>query len=59
MFTKYFPDKAYNGEDGSLAAAVAVRDEILARIAAAPENTKKIMQEMKNRFSTRKRKKRK
>lgn len=59
MFTKYFPDKAYNGEDGSLAAAVAVRDEILARIAAAPENAKKIMQEMKNRFSARKRKKRK
>lgn len=59
MFTKYFPDKAYNGEEGSLAAAVAVRDEILSRIAASPDNAKKIMQEMKNRFSGRKKRKRK
>ncbi len=59
MFTKYFPDKAYNGEEGSLAAAVAVRDEILTRIAASPENAKKIMQEMRNRLSARKRRKRK
>lgn len=33
MFTKYFSDKAYeNGEEGSLAAAIALRDEILERL---------------------------
>lgn len=59
MFTKYFPDKLYNGEQGALEAATAVRDEILSRIAADPANAKKTMQEMKNRLCGRKKRKRK
>ncbi len=59
MFTKYFPDKLYNGEQGALEAATAVRDEILSRVAADPANGKKIMQEMKLRFCGRKKRKRK
>ncbi len=59
MFTKYFPDKLYNGEQGALEAATAVRDEILSRVAADPANAKKTMQEMKNRLCGRKKRKRK
>lgn len=59
MITKYFPDKAYEGEQGSLEAAVAMRDDILNSVAANPANAKKIMQEMKNRYCARKRRKRK
>ena len=59
MITKYFPDKTYNGEEGSLAAAIAMRDDILNSVAANPANAKKIMQELKNRYCGKKRKKRK
>ena len=59
MFTKYFPDKLYGGEEGAQTAAIEVRDTILTRIAGDPANAKKIMQEMKARFCGRKRKKRK
>ncbi len=59
MITKYFPDKLYDGEQGSLDAAIAMRDDILGRISAEPANAKKIMQEMKSRYCAKKRKKRK
>ena len=59
MITKYFPDKLYDGEQGSLEAAIAMRDDILGRISAEPANAKKIMQEMKSRYCAKKRKKRK
>lgn len=59
MFTKYFPDKLYNGEEGALEAATAVRDEILSRVAAEPLNARKIMQEMKHKHCGRKKRKRK
>ncbi len=36
MFTKYFADHAYDGEEGSLKAARALRDEILGRLRQAP-----------------------
>lgn len=58
MITKYFPDKTYNGEQGSLEAATAMRDDILTRVTADPANAKKVMQEMKNRYCGRKRRKR-
>ncbi len=35
MFTKYFADHAYEGEQGSLEAARALRDEILERLSKA------------------------
>ena len=54
MITKYFPDKTYDGEEGSLAAAIAINS-----VAANPANAKKIMQELKNRYCGKKRKKRK
>lgn len=59
MITKYFPDKHYAGEQGSLEAAISMRDDILGRISAEPANAKKIMQEMKSRYCAKKRKKRK
>lgn len=59
MITKYFPDKLYDGEQGSLEAATAMRDDILNSIAAEPANAKKIMQEMKNRYCAKKRRRRK
>ncbi|MBQ8479785.1 MAG: hypothetical protein IJ503_05305 [Akkermansia sp.] len=59
MITKYFPDKTYDGEEGSLAAAIAMRDDIINTVAANPANAKKIMQELKNRYCGKKRKKRK
>lgn len=59
MITKYFPDKLYDGEQGSLEAAIAMRDDILGRVSAEPANAKKIMQEMKSRYCAKKRKKRK
>ena len=36
MFTKYFADHAFNGEQGALKAARALRDEILTRLRTAP-----------------------
>ena len=36
MFTKYFADHAFEGEQGSLKAARALRDEILGRLKHAP-----------------------
>ncbi len=36
MFTKYVSDREFGGEEGSYAAARALRDEILARLATAP-----------------------
>ena len=59
MFTKYFPDKLYGGEEGAQAAAIEVRYTILTRSAGDPANAKKIMQEMKLRFCGRKKRKRK
>ncbi len=59
MITKYFPDKLYDGEQGSLEAAIAMRDDILGRVSTEPANAKKIMQEMKSRYCAKKRKKRK
>ena len=59
MITKYFPDKLYAGEQGSLEAAISMRDDILGRISTEPANAKKIMQEMKSRYCAKKRKKRK
>lgn len=43
MFTKYFADAAYEGEQDSLEAAISLRDEILAAIKADPANAKSIM----------------
>lgn len=55
MFTKYFADGAYeNGEEGSLAAARALRDEILERLKAEPANTKKILEEYQDRYAKKK-----
>lgn len=51
MFTKYFADAAYDGEQGSLEAARALRDEILARIKADPANAKRIMSEYQDKYA--------
>ncbi len=54
MITKYFPDKLYDGEQQAFEAAVAMRDDILSRVAADPMNAKKTMQEMKNHYCKKK-----
>ncbi|HIX19938.1 MAG TPA: hypothetical protein H9862_04955 [Candidatus Akkermansia intestinigallinarum] len=36
MFTKYFADHAFGGEEGSLAAARQLRDEIINKLKEAP-----------------------
>ncbi|MBQ3526698.1 MAG: hypothetical protein IJA63_10525 [Akkermansia sp.] len=51
MFTKYFADAMYDGEQGSFEAARALRDEILTRIKADPTNTKQIMLEYQEKFA--------
>lgn len=59
MVTKYLPDKVYGGEQPALEAAIAMRDEILERIAEDPTNAKKLMQEMKARLCPKRRRKKK
>lgn len=54
MFTKYFADAMYNGEQGALEAALAVRDEILDRIKADPTNAKAIMMQYQAQFAKKK-----
>lgn len=51
MFTKYFADAMYDGEQGSFEAARALRDEILTRIKVDPTNTKQIMLEYQEKFA--------
>ena len=48
MFTKYF---AYEGEQGALEAARALRDEILARIKENPDKAKSIMSEYQDKYA--------
>lgn len=49
MFTKYFADGAYeNGEEGSLAAAINLRDEILKRMETEPSD--KVLAEYQNQY---------
>lgn len=49
MFTKYFADGAYeNGEEGSFAAAVSLRDEILQRMET--ESSDKVLAEYQNKY---------
>lgn len=51
MFTKYFADAVYDGEQGSFEAALALRDEILSRIKADPANAKQIMAEYQEKYA--------
>lgn len=49
MFTKYFADGAYeNGEEGSFAAAINLRDEILKRLESEPSD--KVLAEYQNKY---------
>lgn len=49
MFTKYFADGLYeNGEEGSFAAAVNLRDEILKRMETEPSD--KVLAEYQNKY---------
>ncbi len=41
-FTRYFSDKAFGGEETSLAAAVQLRDTILAELRATPEEVEEV-----------------
>lgn len=51
MFTKYFADAAYDGEQGSFEAARALRDEILDRIKADPTKAKQVMLEYQEKYA--------
>lgn len=51
MFTKYFADAAYDGEQGSFEAALALRDEILSAIKADPANAKRIMASYQEKYA--------
>ena len=51
MFTKYFADAAYEGEQGALEAARALRDEILGRIKENPDKAKSIMAEYQEKYA--------
>ena len=46
--TVYFADSVYGGDEGSRAAAVALRDEVLARIAEEP--VERVMREYKRKY---------
>lgn len=59
MITKYFPDKLYDGAQKALEAAIAMRDAILSRVSADPQNAKKTMQEMKNHYCNKRKNKNK
>lgn len=48
MFTRYIPDRVYGGEEGAKAAALALRDEVLAAIAARP--AKEVLEEYRLKF---------
>ena len=48
MFTRYIPDRVYGGEEGAKAAAIALRDEVLAAIAARP--AKEVLEEYRLKF---------
>lgn len=54
MITKYFPDKLYDGEQGALEAAIAMRDDILSRVSANPAKAKETMLELKKSYCTKK-----
>ncbi len=49
MFTKYFADHAYEGEQGSLAAARSLRDEILGRLKQSPASV--VLPEYQKKFA--------
>jgi hypothetical protein len=51
MFTKYFADAAYEGEQGAYDAALALRDEVLARLKADPTNARNIMMEYCDKYA--------
>ncbi len=48
MFTRYIPDRAYGSEAESKAAALALRDEVLAAIAVRP--AKQVLEEYRLKF---------
>ena len=48
MFTRYIPDRVYGGEEGAKAAALALRDEVLAAIATRP--AKEVLEEYRLKF---------
>ncbi len=49
MFTKYFADKLYDGEKGSLEAARSLRDEILEKLKTEP--SAKVLAEYQARYA--------
>ncbi len=51
MFTKYFADAAYGGEEGAYEAAKSLRDEIMERIKLHPERARSIMIEYQEKFA--------
>lgn len=48
MFTKYLPDRLYGGEEQAKAAALALRDEVLAECLKRP--SKEVLEEYRARF---------
>ena len=49
MFTKYFADHAFGGEEGALEAARSLRDEILDKLKTA--SAKEVLPEYQERFA--------
>ena len=48
MFTRYLPDRLYGGEEQAKAAALALRDEVLAACSARP--AKEVLEEYRAKF---------
>lgn len=48
MFTRYLPDRVYGGEEEAKAAALALRDEVLAACATRP--AKEVLEEYRAKF---------
>ena len=48
MFTRYLPDRVYGGEEPAKAAALALRDEVLAACASRPP--KEVLEEYRLKF---------
>ena len=48
MFTRYLPDRVYGGEEEAKAAALALRDEVLAACAQRP--AKEVLEEYRAKF---------
>lgn len=48
MFTRYIPDRLYGGEEPAKAAALALRDEVLAECAKRP--AKEVLEEYRLKF---------